>query len=73
MIPRHFLLELSAAQPFLDFHYGSTTNDYSARLWASGTASLELKGGTGGGTGILQVEGGYQCRSGTKGSYSERV
>jgi hypothetical protein len=57
-------------QPFLDFHYGSTTNDYSARLWASGTASLELKGGTGGGTGILQVEGGYQCRSGTKGSYS---
>jgi hypothetical protein len=29
-----------------------------------------LKGGTGGGTGILQVEGGYQCRSGTKGSYS---
>lgn len=29
-----------------------------------------MKGGTGGGTGILQVEGGYQCRSGTKGSYS---
>nr|WP_279116758.1 tail fiber domain-containing protein [Enterobacter soli] len=68
--PTFSSIELSAAQPFLDFHYGSTTNDYSARLWASGTASLELKGGTGGGTGILQVEGGYQCRSGTKGSYS---
>jgi hypothetical protein len=64
--PTFSSIELSAASPFLDFHYGSTTNDLSARLWASGTTSLELKGGTGGGTGILQVEGGYQCRSGTK-------
>jgi hypothetical protein len=66
-------LELSDRTPFLDFHHESTTNDYSARLWAPSAATLELKGGSGGGSGILQVEGGYQCRSGTKGTYSASV
>lgn len=40
-------LELSAATPFIDFHYGSSTSDYTARIIADDTNVLNVIGGSG--------------------------
>ena len=71
--PQFTGLEISAAAPYIDFHFGSTTTDYNVRLQNYKTGILALYG-------ALEVTGtlvvgatadatGYRCRTGLTGAY----
>ncbi|MDD9245666.1 tail fiber domain-containing protein [Enterobacter soli] len=61
-------IELSAATPFIDFHYGNSTTDYDVRVINGLTKTLEVTAGNGVAA-TFKVNGGYQCRTGTAGGY----
>lgn len=62
-------IELSGATPYIDFHYGKSTADYTCRLINSAAGTLEIATPTDG-NGRVRVNGGYQCRGGLAGSYN---
>ena len=61
-------LELSAATPFIDFHHGSSTADFTSRLITVAQGQLALQAAAGGNARFM-VDGGYICRNGTAGAY----
>lgn len=63
-------LELIADVPYIDFHTGSSTKDYTCRITNGPENTLNVTYGTSKGTGVLAINGGYLCRSGSGGGFS---
>lgn len=60
-------MELSSGTPYIDFHYASSTSDYSVRLINDGAAKLSLTAGQ------FDSSGGYTSRIGTNGGVDTAV
>lgn len=61
-------IELSDETPFIDFHYGSSVEDFTSRLAARSVNNVTVMGATGG-SAIFTVDGGYQTKQGIRGAY----
>ncbi|MBZ6385549.1 MULTISPECIES: tail fiber domain-containing protein [Pantoea] len=62
-------IELSSSQPYIDFHHGKSTDDFTHRIITGDAGALEFSHGTANAA-RFRVAGGYQCRAGATGAYS---
>lgn len=71
-VPTFASMELSAAYPFIDFHFGSSAADFTSRLIANAVGNITLLGNTSG-SGRLLIDGGYQRKRGLTGVSSNNA
>ena len=65
-------LELNSDRPFIDFHYGSSGEDYTSRIIPTGNEEIEVMALSRGRM-ALKVDGGYRPRQGTDGPYGTNI
>ncbi|ADU69418.1 tail fiber domain-containing protein [Pantoea sp. At-9b] len=70
------VIEMYAAQPFIDFHYGNSALDYTSRIISDGSYQITVNFAssltTGGG--MFRVNnGGYCCKAGSTGAFASYV
>lgn len=63
-------MELVGPTPFIDFHFGSSSDDYTFRLINQATANTLYMSAKTAGAARLRVDGGYQCKGGINGGFN---